>query len=51
VNTNNLPWDKAGHIKTKDDVIGYLEAALEEKDTRLLFEALGGHSPFRGDGA
>jgi probable addiction module antidote protein len=34
-------WDMAGHIKTKDDVIGYLEAALEEKDTELLFEVIG----------
>ncbi|MDR1419213.1 MAG: putative addiction module antidote protein [Treponema sp.] len=34
-------WDMAGHIKTKDDVIGYLEAALEEKDNELLFAVIG----------
>jgi probable addiction module antidote protein len=34
-------WDMANHIKTKDDVIGYLEAALEENDTELLFEVIG----------
>jgi probable addiction module antidote protein len=34
-------WDMADHIKTKDDVIGYLEAALEENDTGLLFEVIG----------
>jgi probable addiction module antidote protein len=34
-------WDMADHIKTKDDVTGYLEAVLEEQDTELLFEALG----------
>jgi probable addiction module antidote protein len=34
-------WDMADHIKTKDDVIGYLEAALEENDTELLFEVIG----------
>jgi predicted RNA binding protein YcfA (HicA-like mRNA interferase family) len=27
----------AGHIKTKDDVIGRLEAALEENDTEILW--------------
>jgi probable addiction module antidote protein len=34
-------WDMADHIKTKDDVIGYLEAALEENDTELLFHVIG----------
>jgi probable addiction module antidote protein len=34
-------WDMADHIKTKDDVIGYLEAALEENDTELLFTVIG----------
>jgi probable addiction module antidote protein len=34
-------WDMAGHIKTQDDVIGYLETALEENDTELLFEVIG----------
>ncbi|MDR1574416.1 MAG: putative addiction module antidote protein [Treponema sp.] len=31
----------ADHIKTKDDVSGYLEAALEENDTGLLFQVIG----------
>ena len=30
-------WDPAEHINTKDDVIAYIEAALEENDTPLLF--------------
>jgi probable addiction module antidote protein len=34
-------WNMADHIKTKDDVIGYLEAAIEENDTKLLFEVIG----------
>jgi probable addiction module antidote protein len=34
-------WDMADHIKTKDDVFGYLEAALEENDTELLFAVIG----------
>jgi probable addiction module antidote protein len=34
-------WDMAEHINTKDDVTAYLEAALEENDTALLFEVIG----------
>ena len=34
-------WDMADHIKTKEDVIAYLEAALEENDTALLLSVLG----------
>jgi probable addiction module antidote protein len=34
-------WDPASHIKTKEDAIGVIEAALEEKDNELLFTVLG----------
>jgi probable addiction module antidote protein len=34
-------WDMADHINTKEDVIGVLEAALEENDTALLFAVIG----------
>jgi len=34
-------WDMADHINTKEDVIGILEAALEENDTALLFAVIG----------
>ncbi|MCL2765613.1 MAG: putative addiction module antidote protein [Treponema sp.] len=34
-------WDMAENINTKEDVIAYLEAALEENDTALLFAVLG----------
>jgi probable addiction module antidote protein len=34
-------WDMADHIKTKEEVIGYLEAALEENDMELLFAVIG----------
>jgi probable addiction module antidote protein len=34
-------WDMAEHINTKEDVIGILEAALEENDTEFLFEVIG----------
>ena len=29
-------WDMAEHIKDKEDVITYLEAAFEENDTELI---------------
>ena len=34
-------WDMAEHINTKEDVIGILEAALEENDTALLLAVIG----------
>jgi probable addiction module antidote protein len=34
-------WDMAEHINTKEDVIGILEAALEENDTEFLFSVIG----------
>jgi probable addiction module antidote protein len=34
-------WDMADHINTKEDVTAYLEAALEENDTALLFAVIG----------
>ena len=34
-------WDMAEHINTKEDVIGVLEAALEENDTALLLAVVG----------
>lgn len=34
-------WDAAEHLKTEDDIVAYLEAALEENDPRLITAALG----------
>jgi probable addiction module antidote protein len=34
-------WDMAEHINTNEDVVAYLEAALEEKDTALLLAVIG----------
>jgi probable addiction module antidote protein len=34
-------WDMADHINTKEDVIGILEAALEENDTAFLLSVIG----------
>jgi probable addiction module antidote protein len=33
-------WDLAEHISTEQDVLGILEAALEENDTALLLSVL-----------
>jgi probable addiction module antidote protein len=34
-------WHLADEIETREDVIGILEAALEEEDTEFLFEVIG----------
>jgi len=34
-------WDMAEHINTREDVIGILEAALEENDMEFLFSVIG----------
>jgi probable addiction module antidote protein len=34
-------WDAAEHLKTKADIIAYLEAALEGNDPTLIAAALG----------
>jgi probable addiction module antidote protein len=35
------PWDSASHLKTEDDVAGYLEAVFEIGDPVLIPHALG----------
>jgi len=35
------PWDTADHLETKEDVVAYLEAALEDGDPSLVVVALG----------
>jgi probable addiction module antidote protein len=34
-------WNLAGEIETREDVIGILEAALEENDMEFLFKVIG----------
>ena len=34
-------WDPAEVIETKEDVIAFLECALEENDTEFLFKTIG----------
>lgn len=35
------PWDPADNLKTEEDMVAYLEAALEEGDPGLVAAALG----------
>ena len=35
------PWDVVDHLKTEEDMVGYLNAVLEEDDPGLLMAALG----------
>ena len=41
-------WDMANNINTKEDVINYLEAALEENDTETLFDVIGAIARSKG---
>ncbi|PPT05233.1 hypothetical protein CKA32_005868 [Geitlerinema sp. FC II] len=35
------PWDAAEHLETKEDIVAYLEAALEDGDPSVVVAALG----------
>ena len=35
------PWDAADHLETKEDIVAYLEAALEDGDPSLVVAVLG----------
>jgi probable addiction module antidote protein len=35
------PWDVSEHLKTEEDMVAYLEAALEENDASLIAAVLG----------
>jgi len=39
--TTTKPFDAADYLKTTDDMVAYLEAALEEDDPRVVAAALG----------
>ena len=41
-------WDTADYLKTKEDVAGYLDAALEDGDPKLLKVALGNIARSKG---
>ena len=39
--TATQPWDVADHLETEEDMVAYLDAALEESDLGLTAAALG----------
>jgi hypothetical protein len=39
--TQTRPWDAADHLKTVEDMVAYLEAALEDGDPTLVTAVLG----------
>lgn len=41
-------WDSAGHLKTEEEIVLYLEACLEEGDSALIAHAFGVVAKARG---
>ena len=39
--TRTQPWDPAEHLETDEDMVAYLNAALEDGDLSLVMAALG----------
>ena len=39
--TQTRPWDPAEHLETEEDMVAYLNAALEDGDLSLIVVALG----------
>jgi probable addiction module antidote protein len=39
--TVTKPWDPAAHLTSEDDMVAYLDAALQEGDAALIAAALG----------
>ena len=39
--TPTRPWDAAEHLETEEDVVAYLNAALEDGDQALILAVLG----------
>ena len=46
--TQTHPWDVAEHLETEEDMAGYLEAALDDGDPKLVAAVLGDIARARG---
>ena len=44
-NTPTLPWDPAEHLETHEDMVSYLNLALEEGDLSLIMASATPPSP------
>jgi probable addiction module antidote protein len=42
------PWDPSAHLKTREDIAAYIEAALEDGDPSIIAAALGDISRSQG---
>ena len=40
-NTRTQPWDAVDYLETEEDIVAYLEGALDEGDPALIAAALG----------
>jgi len=41
-------WDMADNINTKDEVVAYLQGAIEENDTETLYDVIGAIAKSKG---
>ena len=46
--THTMPWDPAKHLETEEDMVAYLNVALESGDQRLIMVTLGDIARARG---
>ena len=46
--TKTRPYDAAEHLETEDDIIAYLDAALEDGDPAVIVHAIGNIARARG---
>ena len=47
-NLETTVWDAADHLETKEEIVAYLEAALEEGDPSVIMAVLGDIARSRG---
>lgn len=48
VKSTTRPWDPADHLESDEDMVAYLEAALEDGDSTLIAAAIGDIARARG---
>ncbi len=46
--TETHPWDPVDYLKTREDMVAYLDAALEDGDVKLIAAVLGDITRARG---
>ena len=46
--TETFPWDPVDYLETREDMVAYLDAALEDGDAKLIAAVLGDIARARG---